>query len=48
VLRVSEGGLFDDSLIFNIDKFSGGPCPVPVEAGTQMLTVSVQVTYSLR
>jgi uncharacterized protein YggE len=47
VLRVSEGGLFDDTLLFSFDKFSGRSS-VPVEIGTQTLTVSVQVTYALR
>ena len=51
VLRVSEGGLFDDNTLFRIDKFSGRDsvaASVPVEVGTQSLTVSVQVTYALR
>jgi uncharacterized protein YggE len=47
VLRVSEGGFFDDTLLFRVDKFSGRES-VPVEAGTQTLAVSVQVTYALR
>jgi len=51
VLRVSEGGLFDDNTLFRIYKFSGrdsAAASVPVEVGTQSLTVSVQVTYALR
>ena len=51
VLRVSEGGLFDDNTLFRIDKFSSRDsvaASVPVGVGTQSLTVSVQVTYALR
>jgi len=46
VLRIGEG-VFDDTNLFRVSKFSGG-ASVPVEAGTQTLEVSVQVTYALQ
>jgi uncharacterized protein YggE len=47
VLRVSEGP-FDDSSLFQVTKYSGHTSSVPVEIGTQSLSVYVQVTYALR
>jgi len=49
VLRVAEGGLFDDTLLFQIDKFSGRQTSTAsLEVGTQTLAVTVQVIYALR
>jgi uncharacterized protein YggE len=49
VLRVAEGGLFDDTSLFQVSKFSGGhTSSVPVEVGAQTLAVTVQVVYALR
>jgi len=49
VVRVSEGGFFDDTLLFQIDKFSGRQTSsVSVEAGAQTLAVTLQVIYALR
>ena len=48
VLRVAEGGLFDDASMFQISKFSGGhTSSVPLEVGAQTLAVTVQVIYAL-
>jgi uncharacterized protein len=47
VLRISEG-LFDDSSLLSVTKYSGRMAAVPVEAGTKSLTINVQVTYALQ
>jgi uncharacterized protein YggE len=41
-------GPFDDSSLFQVTKYSGHTSSVPVEVGTQSLSVYVQVTYALR
>ena len=47
VLRISEG-LFDNSSLLSVTKYSGRMAAVPVEAGTKSLTINVQVTYALQ
>ena len=48
VLRVSDKS-FNDSNIFGIERLSGYDRPsVPIEVGSQRISVSIEVTYSIR